>query len=1020
MRIRMITRRFGTAEDVMTVEYKCVSGAIGLIGIILATVQSPVGAQSISPVVRVSVSSSGEQGNGASHQLGTGRDFRYVLFRSMASNLVASDTNGVEDLFIRDRDTDGDGVFDEPGAVSTLRVSVGSQGQQADRPTESGSLSRDGRFVLFTTDAGTLTPSDTNQLADIFLRDRDTDADGVFDEPDAATTTRISEGTGGLQADAASAEPVMTPDGRFVLFISAASTLSTLPSGGVKQIYRKDRHTGTLMLVSQAPTGGPGDAASDMPSMSDDGQLIAFRSEAGNLGGGPAGVSRMYVRDLAAGTMFHFAAPPTMLPTLGPPTVLGTPGVAPGGESVFFSVWMGIYGGTASSYTRGELYEVDRRTGTHRAVASGRSFTFANDPRYVVFSGHNHLILSCGYKAGFHLLDRVTGAVTALVSSEIAAAAISGSRRRVLYVRPDLSDCPPIVSGPRDGPTVNLVDLGYSTPIVMPPPVTPGPMNEDGSELIVESSDSTLLPPGVDTNAVADVYVVRLDAFLDQDADGLDDRWEAATGLSYASAAGADGPDGDPDGDGVINLRERAANSHPRGSDVRYFAEGAENAFFTTSLAFVNPGTTAATAVVRLLGENGETTASFVPVPAHGQRTFQLSDAAMLPAASFSMVVESDAPLAVERTMSWTATSGYGGHAERALPALSTTWFLAEGSTTGEFSLFYLLANPSDTHATATVRYLRPAGLPPIERTYELPPASRTTIPVATQAQELMSTDVSAMITADHPILVERSMYLTRAGQAFAAGHASAGVTAAATTWYFAEGATGGFFDMFLLIANPTRSAAIVEARYLLTDGQVFTKSYPVDADSRLTIWVNGEEFPGRGRVLANVDVSTVLTSTNGIPFVAERAMWFPGVASTPTFWTEAHVSSGETMTAARWAVADVVEGGPANVQTFVLVANTSSLDGRIQILGIQDGRTAYLYEGVLAANSRLTLPIRSALDRFGEDVSDRTSGRRFGLIVESLGPGPLPPLVVERSTYWDAGGMVWAAGVNTLATPIP
>jgi hypothetical protein len=397
-----------------------------------------------------------------------------------------------------------------------------------------------------------------------------------------------------------------------------------------------------------------------------------------------------------------------------------------------------------------------------------------------------------------------------------------------------------------------------------------------------------------------------------------------------------------------------------------------------------------------------------------------VSDVPVLPAPSFSMVVESDAPLAVERTMSWTATSGYSGHAERGLPARSTTWFLAEGSTTGEFSLFYLLSNPNDMPATATVRYLRPAGMPPLERTYVLPPVSRTTIHVNGEAPELASTDVSATITADHPILVERSMYLTRAGQAFAAGHAGAGVTAAATDWYFAEGATGEFFDLFLLVANPSASAAIVEARYLLSNGQVFTKAYQVDAHSRLTIWVDGEEIPGLGRVLANVDVSTVLTSTNGVPFVAERAMWFPGAELTSMFWTEAHVSPGATTTATRWVVADVYEGGPANTQTFLLIANTTALDGQIEIRGIQDERSTHLFRGILPANSRMTLPIRSSLPRFGEDASDATSGQRFGVIVESIGPGPLAQLVVERSTYWDAGGIVWAAGVNTLATPIP
>ena len=76
-----------------------------------------------------------------------------------------------------------------------------------------------------------------------------------------------------------------------------------------------------------------------------------------------------------------------------------------------------------------------------------------------------------------------------------------------------------------------------------------------------------------------------------------------------------------------------------------------------------------------------------------------------------------------------------------------------------------------------------------------------------------------------------------------------------------------------------------------------------------MTIWVDGEEFPGQGRALANVDVSTTLTSTNNVPVVVERTMWFPGPEITPAFWTEANNSTGSTTTATRWVLADGEEG---------------------------------------------------------------------------------------------------------------
>ena len=151
--------------------------------------------------------------------------------------------------------------------------------------------------------------------------------------------------------------------------------------------------------------------------------------------------------------------------------------------------------------------------------------------------------------------------------------------------------------------------------------------------------------------------------------------------------------------------------------------------------------------------------------------------------------------------MTW--GGGYGSHAETALLAPSQTWYLAEGSTAGDFNLFYLLQNPNSTAVQASVRYLRPSGQAPVERSYTLLPNSRKTIYVNGEGPSLASTDLSAVITADAPIIAERAMYTNKPGQPFAAGHESAGVTAPAMTWFLAEGATGPFFDLFVLVANP-------------------------------------------------------------------------------------------------------------------------------------------------------------------------------------------------------------------------
>ena len=141
-------------------------------------------------------------------------------------------------------------------------------------------------------------------------------------------------------------------------------------------------------------------------------------------------------------------------------------------------------------------------------------------------------------------------------------------------------------------------------------------------------------------------------------------------------------------------------------------------------------------------------------------------------------------------------------------------------------------------------------------------------------------------------------MYLDQPGRALGAGHESAGVTSPATQWFLAEGATGTYFDLFILIANPQTATAAVQADFLLTSGQVITKTYTVGGNSRFNIWVDLEDPP-----LANAAVSTRVTSTNGVPIIVERAMWWPGPTSAT--WQEAHNSPGETTTGTRWAIAE-------------------------------------------------------------------------------------------------------------------
>ncbi|MBW2721815.1 MAG: PD40 domain-containing protein, partial [Deltaproteobacteria bacterium] len=127
---------------------------------------------------RVSVDSAGTEGNGQSYAPSISDDGRYVAFESLSTNLVADDNNGRADVFVHDRDADGNGAYDEPGAISTVRVSVDLAGVEGNGNSNNPSISADGSSVTFKSDAFNLVAGDTNAAPDIFVDDLQAGAGG--------------------------------------------------------------------------------------------------------------------------------------------------------------------------------------------------------------------------------------------------------------------------------------------------------------------------------------------------------------------------------------------------------------------------------------------------------------------------------------------------------------------------------------------------------------------------------------------------------------------------------------------------------------------------------------------------------------------------------------------------------------------------------------------------------------------------------------------------------------------------
>ena len=149
--------------------------------------------------------------------------------------------------------------------------------------------------------------------------------------------------------------------------------------------------------------------------------------------------------------------------------------------------------------------------------------------------------------------------------------------------------------------------------------------------------------------------------------------------------------------------------------------------------------------------------------------------------------------------------------------------------------------------------------------------------------------------------MVERAMYLDGSGVPFRAGHVSAGATAPATSWFLAEGATGGFFDSYVLVANPDSRDATVTV-LPAADGAAIDLPYTIAAGSRQTIRVDHEAPCAQAKAAVSVRVD----STNGVPVVVERSMWWPDGG-----WVEAHNSLAATAGRLRWLLAEGETGGP-------------------------------------------------------------------------------------------------------------
>jgi Tol biopolymer transport system component len=399
------------------------------------------GGSSAAPVApetsRVSVSSSGGQGDYSSFAVGISARARYVAFTSDATTLVDGDTNGKRDAFVRDRRTG-----------ETTRVSVSSSGKQSNCSDPFGcssaaGISGDGRYVAIVSAAPNLVSSDTNGAADVFVHDRQT-----------GETTRVSTGSAGREGNGASGWAAMSTDGRYVAFSSGASNLVPGDTNDADDVFVHDRTTGRTTRVSLDSRGRQTNRGSEStaPAITVHGRYVVFMSNASNLVVHDTNnLADVFVRDLRAGRTTRVSVNSRGRQASGDRTGNGSnsPSISANGRYVAFH-------SAASNLVRGDTNRVfdifvhDRKTKQTRRVsvssrgreANAESFgppSISPDGRYVAFGSlaSNLVAGDANEITDVFIHDRRTGRVTLGSLSSDGQQGNDGSANAVGAFSPD-------------------------------------------------------------------------------------------------------------------------------------------------------------------------------------------------------------------------------------------------------------------------------------------------------------------------------------------------------------------------------------------------------------------------------------------------------------------------------------------------------------------------------------------------------------------------------------------------------
>jgi hypothetical protein len=528
----------------------------------------------------------------------------------------------------------------------------------------------------------------------------------------------------------------------------------------------------------------------------------------------------------------------------------------------------------------------------------------------------------------------------------------------------------------------------YSKPSIYTKRPAPGPFTSPYTTITLQP---TPLPPGVD-----EVMLRSTPATWRSTVDGV----------YYSSGAASIGPQGDIDA--TVPLKKGANRITVESSDgynsfasfstvtvtdFKYYLSEGATGFFHTDITLQNMG--AADGRVSLVSYPEAGAIATLPVTAATAGPTQVSPNDYLPSSTaFSTLVWSQdgAPLAVERGMFWDARY-YGGHAGEAVDGAGLDWYFAEGAQ-GFFGTYLLLENDTEGPATVQVTFLRETGGPfTVTRTID---AHRRDTVDTSRFSELRAATFGIHVHADVPITAERSKYFSSASRLWVGGHESPGVKRLARKWFLAEGATGSFFQCYVLVGNPNAAAANLTFAYLLPDGSVITQTRP-----------RRERAVHRGRQRRRPAAARRGVLDHRHRRSGHRRRTRDVLAGLRL--VGAHNAFGVAEPALRWGLADVRVGGEHGFETFILLANPNATPAEVRVTFRKVGQASIAATYQVAPRSRFTVTPSDTAHAFGQGVMSAE--------VEVLN---YQPIAVEKAMYWNADGLTWAGGSDVTASRLP